>query len=106
MGGGRLLECENPPPVLVNAHPSLFPACQLSAPWAFAKAVTVCICIFSRGGRLSVFLSKDMGLAYTSEYGMYKDQETDNELSVYGIYVYVSDCREYDAVAEVWIIDE
>ena len=35
-----MLECENAPPVLVNAHP-LFPACQLSDPWAFARAVTV-----------------------------------------------------------------
>ena len=40
-GGGRLLECENPPPVLVNAPPPLLHACQLSAPWALARAVTV-----------------------------------------------------------------
>ena len=42
-GGGRLLECENPPPVLVNAHPPLFPARRLSAPWTLARAVTVFI---------------------------------------------------------------
>ena len=29
------------PPVLVNAHPPLFPTCQVSAPWAFERAVTV-----------------------------------------------------------------
>ena len=45
-GRGRLLECENPPHVLVNAHPPLFPACQLSAPWAFARAVTVYIYMY------------------------------------------------------------
>ena len=41
-GGGRLLECENPPTVLVNAPPPLLHVCQLSAPWALARAVTVC----------------------------------------------------------------
>ena len=42
-GGGRLLECKNPPPVLVNAPPPLLHACQLSAPWALARTVTVIV---------------------------------------------------------------
>ena len=35
------------------------------------KAKKLCICTFFEGGGwLSVFLSKDMGVAYTSEYGI------------------------------------
>ena len=36
-----MLECKNPPPVLVNAPPPLLHACQLSAPWALARTITV-----------------------------------------------------------------
>ena len=42
--GGRLPECKNPPPVLVNAPSEASPllhACQLSAPWVLARTVTV-----------------------------------------------------------------
>ena len=43
-GGGinkTTCTCENAPLIFVNAHPPLFPTCQLSAPWAFARAVAV-----------------------------------------------------------------
>ena len=40
--GGRLLECKNTPPVLVNAPPPLLHACQVNAPWALVRTVTVC----------------------------------------------------------------
>ena len=58
-GGGRLLECKNPPPVLVNAPPPLLHACQLSAYWALVRTVTVYLYFKFRHENEVMYLATD-----------------------------------------------